>query len=140
MDDIYRQQIMDHYQHPRHRGELENPTWREHDSNPLCGDSIYLDLDIDDDGTVQECCFHGEGCSISQAAADMLCHVSRGKSVRELAAFDKDDMLKMLGIPLGPVRLKCGLLAYKILKVALVKHASGSAGGGSHDGLKPPSQ
>ncbi|HPR64911.1 MAG TPA: iron-sulfur cluster assembly scaffold protein [Thermoanaerobaculia bacterium] len=128
MDPLYRETIMDHYQHPRHKGELTCPTVRQHDANPLCGDDLTLDLEIDSEGLIRACTFHGHGCAISQAAADMLCAEIMNRPAREILAMSKEEMLGILGIPLGPVRLKCALLAYKILKMALVKHL-GQEGG-----------
>ena len=124
MNSLYRDVILDHYQNPRFRGELPRCTIREHGANPLCGDDLTIDLLIDEKNRIQECGFHGHGCAISQAAADLLCAEIRGRGVTEIMKMSKEEMLDLLGIALGPVRLKCGLLAFKIVKLALVKHES----------------
>lgn len=117
-DDIYRQNILDHYQTPRNFGTLEHPEISAEDSNPLCGDKIRIDLRIKD-GMVQDVKFSGKGCAISLAAASMLTEEVLGKSLEEVKRIGKDEVLEMLGIELGPVRLKCALLALKTLKVGV---------------------
>ena len=117
-DEIYRENILDHYKHPRHRGTLEHPDITYEDANPLCGDRLRMDLKIDD-GKISDIRFSGQGCSISQAAASMLCEAVQGQSLEEVKKLDRDDVLEMLGIELGPVRLKCGLLALKTLKAGV---------------------
>jgi nitrogen fixation protein NifU and related proteins len=117
-DDLYRQNILDHYQSPRNFGTLDHPDISAEDSNPLCGDVIRMDLKIED-GRVADVRFTGKGCSISRAAASMLTEEIRGKSLEEVKRIGKDEVLEMLGIELGPVRLKCALLALKTLKVGV---------------------
>jgi nitrogen fixation protein NifU and related proteins len=117
-DDIYRQNILDHYQSPRNFGTLERPDISAEDSNPLCGDVIRIDLKIQG-GKVADVRFTGKGCSISRAAASMLTEEIRGKTLEEVKRIGKDEVLEMLGIELGPVRLKCALLALKTLKVGV---------------------
>jgi nitrogen fixation NifU-like protein len=117
-DDLYRENILDHYQSPRNFGTLDHPDISAEDSNPLCGDQIRIDLKIKD-GKVAEVKFTGKGCSISRAAASMLTEEILGKSLEEVKRIGKDEVLEMLGIELGPVRLKCALLALKTLKVGV---------------------
>jgi len=117
-DDLYRQTILDHYQNPRNFGTLEHPDISAEDSNPLCGDEIRIDLQVKD-GVIEDVRFSGKGCSISRAAASMLTEEIRGKTLDEVKRIGKDDVLEMLGIELGPVRLKCALLGLGVLKVAL---------------------
>jgi nitrogen fixation NifU-like protein len=117
-DDLYRQTILDHYQNPRNFGTLERPDISAEDSNPLCGDEIRIDLQVKD-GVIEDVRFSGKGCSISRAAASMLTEEIRGKTLDEVKRIGKDDVLEMLGIELGPVRLKCALLALKTLKVGV---------------------
>ena len=116
MDDLYREQIIDRYRNPLYRGVLEPHDVSFEDNNPLCGDHIRIDLRVDEDETVTDARFSGEGCSISQASADLLVESIIGKSLDEVRALTKDDILEMLGINLGPVRLKCALLSLKVLK------------------------
>ena len=115
MEDLYRDNIIDHYQNPRNYGKLEHPDISYEDSNPVCGDEIRLDLKIQD-GRVADARFEGHGCSISQASASMLTEDIIGKTLEEVKQIDKQYLLDMLGIPLGPVRLKCALLSLKVLK------------------------
>jgi len=115
VDDLYRENILDHYKHPRNRGTLDQPDITYEDANPLCGDRIRMDLQVKE-GRIEQIRFSGVGCSISQAAASMLCEAVEGKTLDEVKQLTRDDVLEMLGIELGPVRLKCGLLALKTLK------------------------
>jgi len=116
MEDLYRENILDHYQNPRHYGTLENPDISYEDDNPLCGDVIRLDIKLDDEERISQVAFSGEGCAISQASASMLTEEILGKTLDEVKQISKDDMLELLGIQLGPVRLKCALLSLKVLK------------------------
>ena len=114
-DEIYRENILDHYKNPSHRGAIENPDITYEDANPLCGDVIRVDLRVND-GRIEQVRFEGTGCSISLACADMLCEKIEGMTLEEAREVSRDDVMEMLGIELGPVRLKCGLLALKTLK------------------------
>ncbi len=112
---VYEEDILDHYENPSNYGTLENPDISYEEDNPLCGDRIRVDLEVED-GFIKDVRFSGHGCTISQAAASMLTEEVKGRTLEEIKRFTKDDILEMLGIPLGPVRLKCGLLALKVLK------------------------
>jgi nitrogen fixation NifU-like protein len=118
MDALYREAILDHYRHPRHKGHLEAPDISYHDHNPFCGDEITLELKIED-GKVVQAAFDGRGCAISQASASMMTEEIIGKSLEELRGWTKDDILDLLGIEVGPVRLKCALLPLKALKAGV---------------------
>lgn len=118
MDDLYRENIIDHFRHPRHKGHLDAPDVHFHDVNPFCGDEITIELKLDGD-RVQEAAFDGKGCAISQASASMLVEEIQGKTLEEVKALDKDDILELLGIPIGPVRMKCALLSLKVLKAGV---------------------
>jgi nitrogen fixation protein NifU and related proteins len=118
LDDLYRQDILDHSQNPRNFGTLDHPDISAEDSNPLCGDTIRMDL-IVRDGVIEDVRFTGVGCSISRAAASMLTEEIKGKTLEEVKRIGREDVLEMLGIELGPVRLKCALLALKTLKVGI---------------------
>ena len=99
-DDLYRQNILDHYQNPRHYGTLDHPDVSAEDSNPLCGDEIRMDLMIKD-GVIEDVRFSGKGCSISKAAASMLTEEIVGKTLDEVKRIGKDNVLEMLGIERG---------------------------------------
>lgn len=118
MEALYREAILDHYKHPRHKGRLENPDIHYHDHNPFCGDELTIELKVQD-GLVVDAAFDGRGCAISQATASMLMEEIVGKSTEELKQLDKEYILDLLGIEIGPVRLKCALLSLKVLKAGL---------------------
>jgi nitrogen fixation NifU-like protein len=116
MDDFYRELILDHYKNPRNHGTLDPHDFSYEDDNPLCGDRIRIDLRVDSDNRVTDVAFTGRGCAISQASASLLTEEIKGKTLDEIKQINKDDILEMLGIELGPVRLKCALLSLKVLK------------------------
>jgi nitrogen fixation NifU-like protein len=116
--DIYKDIILDYYRNPRNFGDLPNPDVRAKDSNPLCGDIIEMQLKIND-GRVQDVRFKGKGCAISQASASMLTEVVKGKTLDEIKAMNKTDVLNLLGIDPGPTRIKCALLGLKVVKVGV---------------------
>jgi nitrogen fixation NifU-like protein len=115
VEDLYREVILDHYQNPRNYGTLEPADISYEEDNPVCGDHIRLDLRLKD-GRVSEVRFSGHGCAISQASASMLTEAIQDKTLEEIKALGKQDILDMLGISLGPVRIKCALLSLKVLK------------------------
>lgn len=127
MDDLYREVIIERYKSPQYRGELNPHDVSFEDENPLCGDHIRIDLRVDSSGKVTEAAFSGHGCAISQASADLLLESVIGKSVDELKHLSKQDVLDLLGIELGPVRLKCALLSLKVLKGGVYGLGSGEA-------------
>jgi nitrogen fixation protein NifU and related proteins len=119
MDDLYREQIIEHYKNPDHRGNLDPHDISFEDENPLCGDHIRIDLRVDENGIIKEVAFDGHGCAISQSSTDLLLDSIIGKSVEDVKKMDKQTVLDLLGIELGPVRLKCALLPLKILKAGV---------------------
>lgn len=119
MDDLYREVIIEHYKNPSYRGRLDPHDISFADDNPLCGDHIQIDLRIDGKGIITEALFDGHGCAISQASADLLLESILGKPVEEVKAMGKQHILDLLGIDLGPVRLKCALLSLKVLKAGV---------------------
>jgi nitrogen fixation NifU-like protein len=119
MEDFYRELIIERYKSPHFRGELEPNDISFEDDNPACGDHIRIDVRLDENQVVTEAVFSGEGCAISQASADLLLESVIGKTIEELKETTKEDILDMLGIELGPVRLKCALLPLKVLKAGV---------------------
>ena len=119
MDDLYREVIIEHYKNPSYRGRLDPHDIQFADNNPLCGDHIEITLQTDADGTVKDARFDGHGCAISQASADLLIESIIGKPLEEVKRLNKEHILEMLGIELGPVRLKCALLSLKVLKAGV---------------------
>jgi nitrogen fixation NifU-like protein len=119
MDDLYREVIIEHYKNPSYRGHLDPHNITFADNNPLCGDHIEVTLRTDDKGIVSDARFDGHGCAISQASADLLIESIIGKSLEDVKKLNKQDILDLLGIELGPVRLKCALLSLKVLKAGV---------------------
>jgi nitrogen fixation NifU-like protein len=119
MDDLYREVIIDRYKNPQFRGSIEKPDIEFEDDNPLCGDHIKITLSVGPDGKVSRAAFEGHGCAISQASADLLLESIIGKSIDEVKQISKEDVLQLLGVQLGPVRLKCALLSLKVLKAGV---------------------
>jgi nitrogen fixation NifU-like protein len=119
MDDLYREVIIEHYKNPSYRGKLDPNDISFADNNPLCGDHIQIDLRVSADGVVTDARFDGHGCAISQASADLLIESIIGKPLEEVKKLNKESILELLGIELGPVRLKCALLSLKVLKAGV---------------------
>ena len=114
--------IIDYSRNPLNYGEMENPDVTYHDSNPLCGDSIDIDLKFDDK-KVSDIKFHGKGCAICMACSSVLTEIAKGKDIEEVKKLEKNDVLSELGLEnLQAVRIKCALLSLKVLKFALYSH------------------
>ncbi|QUC63995.1 iron-sulfur cluster assembly scaffold protein [Nitrosopumilus sp. K4] len=120
--DIYHEMIIDYSRNPINYGEIENPDVTFHDSNPLCGDSIDIDMKIDEN-KVSDIKFHGKGCAICMACSSVLTEITKGKSIDEVRNIEKNDVLGELGLEnLQAVRIKCALLSLKVLKSALYSY------------------
>lgn len=117
-DDLYREIIIDHSRNPRHFGKLEPADYSYEDVNPLCGDEVRIDVRVKDD-KIDEIAFSGRGCAISQASASILMEMTAGKSLEEVKAITKEDLLEELMVPVSPARLKCALLSLKVLKAGI---------------------
>ena len=118
MDELYRDQILEHYKRPRNFGRLSEFDLEFEDSNPFCGDEQHVFIKLDDDDRVAEVAFEGQGCAISTAATSLLTDELIGKSRQELLALPKDFVLDLLGIEISATRLKCALLGLKVVKGA----------------------
>lgn len=139
-DELYREIVLDHYRRPRNRGELEDRTARLEGVNPVCGDEIQLDIAIRD-GRIDDIAFAGLGCSISQSSASMMTAQVKGHTTDEarhiLADFERmmkeeaeptpelGDLEALQGVAKFPVRVKCALLAWKVLGEGLDGAAPG---------------
>lgn len=119
MDDLYRDEILEHYREPHNFGTLDEPSASYEGHNPLCGDRITMMLIVDDAGAVADVAFSGRGCAISQASASMLTDEIKGRPVSEIEAMTNQDILDLLGIEVSPARLKCALLSLSTLQSAL---------------------
>ena len=125
MMNLYREKLMEHYRHPRNHGRLHEPDFTSGEYNPSCGDSITFDGRIAD-GFLTEVSFVGKGCVISQAAASMLTELSKAKKLDAILAMNKVTMLKLIGMDLGPTRLKCALLPLEALQTGIKNYKKGS--------------
>jgi nitrogen fixation NifU-like protein len=119
MDDLYRDEILEHYRSPHNFGTLPEPDAVYEGSNPLCGDRITMMLGLGKGDRVEEVAFTGRGCAISQASASMLTDQIRGKQLSDVARLTNQDILDELGIEISPARLKCALLSLDTLRHAL---------------------
>lgn len=120
-DDIYQDFILELYKHPLNAGTMEKPDYTAKSHNPLCGDKIELFLKMSSDGKVADVKFKGDGCAISQATISLLTVEIKGKTLEELARFQKEDILRIIQIDLSrnASRLKCALLSLEVLKKAI---------------------
>ena len=120
MDNLYRDFILEHYREPHNRGRLDPHDLAFADSNPTCGDELSMTIRLDPSGDrVADIAFEGRGCAISQASASIMTDALRGLSLDEVRDIDPRDVIADLGVPIGPARLKCALLSYKVLQGAV---------------------
>lgn len=116
--DIFAENILDHYRHPRSKGDLASPTVMHAENNPSCGDTITLHLTIKND-RITEVAWQGEGCAISQAGMSLLSEELSGKKLSEMDLLSPQTMRDLLGVAVSTRRLKCALLPLHTLKNAL---------------------
>lgn len=118
-EELYQEHILDHYEDPFHRGTLPGATHAHEDKNPLCGDVVRIELQLDEEGKIRDLYFTGEGCVISQASASMLLEKMEGKTIEDVKDFSAEDMLDLYGPRLTPNRQKCCLLSWKVIQSAV---------------------
>lgn len=115
MDDLYQENILDHYKNPHNFGEVANPTNKIEETNASCGDRLLLSVRIENDQIV-DIKFQGVGCALSIASASMLTDELIGKPVVELKLWTKEKLIELIGIEVSPTREKCVLLSLKALR------------------------
>ena len=118
MDELYREQILEHYKRPHNFGRLAAADLEFDDSNPFCGDEQHVMLKLDEEGRVAEVSFEGQGCAISTAATSLLTDELIGKTREELLRLPKEFVLDLLGIEISATRMKCAMLGLKVVKSA----------------------
>ena len=127
-DPLYTEIIIDEGKNPQNEGKLENPDISQHDANPMCGDSITLQMKIDDN-SVSDIKWHGDGCTICKACTSVLTQLVKGKNIDYAKNLKKEELLSELGldylIKQSPVRIKCALLSLKSLKLGLYSYLAG---------------
>lgn len=129
MYDMYQEIILQHYRAPKNFGELADADLSGEESNPNCGDHIAVQLKLDEaKHTVADIKFHGDGCAISIASASMLTQKVKGEPLEEVRKIQREDVLKLVAIPLSPVRVKCALTGFAALGRALTGTVAPSDG------------
>jgi nitrogen fixation NifU-like protein len=118
MDELYRDQILEHYKRPHNFGRIEDADLEFEDTNPFCGDEQHVTIKLDADDRVEAIAFDGKGCAISTAATSLLTDELVGMSREELLKLPKDFVLELLGIEISATRMKCAMLGLKIVKSA----------------------
>lgn len=116
--DMYAENILEHYKNPRNFGKLQNPTAAYKDTNPFCGDEVEIQLQVSGD-KIDDIAFTGRGCAISQASTSMLTEIIKGKNLDHVKKLTQDDIVSMLGISIGPTRMKCAMLGLRTLQKGL---------------------
>ncbi len=116
--DIYRETVLDHYTSPRHQGKLSQPTHQARATNPLCGDQINIQVQVDKD-KITDIKHQSQGCVITIASASLLCELASHLTTQQILDLTPDQLLSQLKTPLTATRQQCALVAFHALKKAL---------------------
>lgn len=118
MNSLYHAELIEHYKTSPYRRVIAVPTVQFSDLNPSCGDKLTVMM-ILDASTIVSIAFQGSGCVISQAAMSMLCEHVEGKRIDDALKLDSGDILSLINIELGPVRIKCATLGLQVVQQAI---------------------
>ncbi len=121
LDEMYKEELLEHYRNPHNYGKIEKASASFHDFNPVCGDEIDVYLKAKGD-LIQYVKFTGKGCAISQASASIVTEYLKGKKLKDALGMSKEEMLKLLPIEVSHLRIKCALLAMKAIQKSIVKY------------------
>jgi nitrogen fixation protein NifU and related proteins len=119
--DMYMEEILDHYRNPRNFGEVAGANLQVRDTNPLCGDEVSFTAKISGE-KLEEVKFKAEGCAISIASSSLLLENLDGKNLQDVIKMTNDELIDLLGIEIGPSRIKCALLGLMTLKKGLIEY------------------
>ncbi len=123
---IYREIILDHYKNPRNYGLISEAEIKHREYNPLCGDEIIVYLKLDDKKNLKDIRYIANGCAISRSAASILSEEIKGKSLEEIKNLTRDDVIKLLQIPIGPVRVRCAVLSLVAIRDGIKEFENGT--------------
>lgn len=148
---LYAEILNEHNLNPSHKGVMENPTFTLQGVNPSCGDNIYLQLKINDEGIITEGSFNGSGCAVSQASVDMMLDDIIGKSVDEAMRLsglftdmikgkitddsvleELDEAAALKNISFMPARVKCAVLGWHTMEEMLRNGKTAGQGSADH--------
>ena len=124
MDEMYRENMLDHHKNPRHQGKPSEYNFSYDDKNPLCGDQVEI-FGLIKDGVLKDVGFEGKGCIICMSSTSILLEEVYGKSKEELDKFSKEDLFDLIGVSLTPSRVKCAMLPFVCLKKGLLSYEGG---------------
>jgi len=119
--EFYKERLLEHYNHPRHTERLSKVDFASEEFNHSCGDQVHIEGSIKD-GKIEKVAFTGSGCVVSQAAASMLMEECIGKTIFEVIGYDRYFIEHLIGVPMGPTRLRCAMLALYALQHGLKKY------------------
>lgn len=123
--------LLDLYQNPKHKHELDEPHASLQGGNPGCGDIVTYHIRVGPDGRLEGIAFEGEGCTISQAAAELVADESLGRTLDEIEALSHDEIVDLLGREVVMSRPRCATLALGTLKGAIKQYRTKQRTGGS---------
>ncbi len=115
---MYAEELIYNYEHQKNKGKIDNPSGKIHEENVSCGDDITVYLRIED-GKVMDVKYEGAGCVISMGTASILTDFLKGKTVQEIESFGREELLGLINIDPGPVRMHCATLALRAIRRAV---------------------